>query len=114
MSFIWATRGREWGFRFLRDGGLSDPLLTYEEVYSGVTFDGDGCWRVGSRTALRLTDPEHRRDRAGRPITHDFVLFGDLAERVATIEDGLRIVWPLVAAEYADAWGMEQGRSATT
>ena len=32
--FIWATRGRTWGFRFLRRGGLEDPLGVYEATFS--------------------------------------------------------------------------------
>ena len=39
MTLIWATRGRTWGFRFLRDGGLEDPLDTYEEAFAGIELD---------------------------------------------------------------------------
>ena len=34
MSLIWATRGRTWGFRFLRDGGFPDPLPVYDLAFS--------------------------------------------------------------------------------
>ena len=36
VGFIWATRGRTWGFRFLRTGGLQDPLGTYEAIFSKI------------------------------------------------------------------------------
>src|SRR5690606_6305373 len=33
-NLVWATRGRSWGFRFLLNGGLSDPLPTYERIFA--------------------------------------------------------------------------------
>lgn len=104
MTFIWLARGRSWGFRFLRDGGFVDPLHQYEEVFDELDLPPDGYQRVGDRVALRLRDPEQRTDRSGRPITHDFVLFGELADRVTSVGDGLREVWPLVSAEYSALW----------
>ncbi|MCQ4623755.1 hypothetical protein [Corynebacterium sp. CCUG 70398] len=86
MRFIWATRGRDWGFTFLRDGGLTDPLPTYEEAFAGTN---------PTLTTLRFNDPESRTDRAGRVIEHDFV-FLDPTEN-PTAED----VWQLVADEFA-------------
>lgn len=86
MRFIWATRGRDWGFTFLRDGGLADPLPTYEAAFAGTN---------PTLTTLRFNDPEGRTDRAGRVIEHDFV-FLDPTEN-PTAED----VWQLVADEYA-------------
>lgn len=86
MRFIWATRGRDWGFKFLRDGGFSDPLPIYEAAFAGTD---------SSLTALRFDDPEGRTDRAGRVIEHDFVLFD--APKAPSPE----YVWPLVADEFA-------------
>lgn len=86
MRFIWATRGRDWGFTFLRDGGLADPLPTYEAAFAGTN---------PTLTTMRFNDPEGRTDRAGRVIEHDFV-FLDPTEN-PTAED----VWQLVADEFA-------------
>lgn len=86
MRFIWATRGRDWGFTFLRDGGLADPLPTYEAAFAGTN---------PTLTTMRFNDPEGRSDRAGRVIEHDFV-FLDPTEN-PTAED----VWQLVADEFA-------------
>lgn len=104
MTFIWATRGRTWGFTFLESGGLKDPLLAYERVISALDGVSAGCVRVGDAVALKFRDPEGRRDRSGRPIPHKFVLYGELAARVETVDDGMREVWPLVAEEYARVW----------
>ena len=47
MKLIWATRGRTWGFRFLRDGGFEDPLPVYDEAFSEVGDEPEVCRRVG-------------------------------------------------------------------
>lgn len=86
MRFIWATRGKDWGFKFLRDGGLSDPLPIYEAAFEGTD---------PTLSTLRFDDPEGRTDRAGRVIEHDFVFFD--APAIHCKEK----VWSLVANEYA-------------
>ena len=108
MSLIWATRGRNWGFRFLRDGGFEDPLRVYDVAFSDVE-DAPEAWRrvavaTDRMVALRLADPLGRRDRAGRVIPHDFVVFPRLADEVHSVEDGLRLVWPLVADQFEHVW----------
>ncbi len=104
MTMLWVTRGRNWGFRFLRDGGLADPLPEYERAFAGVPRQGEICEPVGDAVTLRLLDPENRADGAGRLITHEFVLTGEDARGVTSVADGLRLVWPRVADEYAQLW----------
>ena len=105
LRFIWATRGRTWGFRFLRSGGFDDPLLQYEKAFSGLDQNPEACRHVEAGiVALRFADPENRRDAAGRIIPHDFVLLGTWAEKVKSIEQGRGLVWPEVCDEYAEAW----------
>jgi hypothetical protein len=106
-GLIWATRGRTWGFRFLLDGGLSDPLLEYERAFADLGDDPRACSRVGGKVALRFPDPLGRRDAAGRVIPHDFVVSGDVASNVQSVDDGLQQVWPLVEAAYARVWNAE-------
>lgn len=103
MTFIWATRGLAWGFRFLRDGGLDDPLPAYEEAFSGAP-SGAACHRSGAKVAVRFPDPLGRKDSAGRVIPHEFVLSPPLADGVDTVKDALEKVWPLVADEYDRLW----------
>lgn len=106
-KLIWATRGRSWGFRFLLSGGLSDPLLNYERAFDGLEGEPAAYRRTDAGVALRIPDPEGRKDAAGREIPHEFVVFGDLAHRIASVHDGLQHVWPLVAAAYDEVWGAE-------
>lgn len=114
MTLIWATRGRTWGFRFLRDGGIEEPLRVYDIAFSGVEEDSE-VWRriTGTRAlpemvALRLPDPLGRQDRAGRVIPHDFVVLPPLADEVDSVEDGLQRVWPLVADHFERVWELSK------
>jgi hypothetical protein len=104
MSLIWATRGRTWGFRFLLDGGFEDPLLVYDAVFSGLEDEPRVWRRVTETVALRFPDPLGRQDVAGRVIPHEFVVFRPLADQIDSVDDGLRLVWPLVAEEFARVW----------
>lgn len=104
MTFIWATRGRAWGFQFLRDGGFDDPLPIYEEAFQGIPDAQSAIRRASETVALRFPDPLGRQDAAGRVIPHDFVVFGPLADQINSIEDGRNVVWPLVRGEFARLW----------
>ena len=103
-TFIWATRGRTWGFRFLRRGGVEDPLRVYEDTFSKVGEQPEAWRRVGDKVALRFPDPYGRQDAAGRVIPHDFVLFGGWADGINSLEDGRQRVWPQVAVEFESVW----------
>ena len=104
---IWATRGHSWGFRFLLSGGLSDPLVDYERIFADLGVEPTAWRRAAGKVALRFPDPLGRRDAAGRVIPHEFVVFGNLADQIETVEDGLQRVWPLVAETYARVWDAE-------
>ncbi|MEX5297524.1 hypothetical protein RCG67_01935 [Kocuria sp. CPCC 205292] len=113
MSLIWATRGRTWGFRFLRNGGYEDPLLVYDEVFSGVGDESEVWCRVAEKGALRFPDPRGRQDRAGRIIPHDFVVLGPLADEIDSVEEGRRLVWPLISQEFDQLWELPKTPSTT-
>ncbi|GAA2662249.1 hypothetical protein [Paractinoplanes durhamensis] len=106
MNLIWATRGLTWGFRFLLDGGFTDPLPQYEAAFSGTGDDSEICYRTGERVALRFPDPLARKDAAGRVIPHEFVVFGHLVEQIQSLEDGRHIIWnqPGVADQFEKIW----------
>ena len=112
-ELIWATRGRSWGFRFLLDGGLPDPLLEYERVFAGVPDQQSACQRQDGKVALRFPDPEGRRDSAGRLIPHEFLASGALAESINSLDDALHTIWPLVASTYARIWDTDHAPTST-
>jgi len=108
VSLIWATRGRAWGFRFLRTAGVLDPLPVYEAAFAGVD-DVPRVWRQNvDNVALRFPDPAGRRDRAGRLIPHDFVVLGLLSSKVRSVDDGILEVWPLVEERFLNVWDKDK------
>lgn len=113
MKLLWATRGRTWGFRFLRDAGLGDPLPKYDEAFEGLPYSPKAHRRRGDEVALRFPDPEGRRDAAGRVVPHEFVVFPPLSYRIDSVEAGLRDVWPLVKEEFEAVWDLPDPSSAS-
>ena len=113
-NFIWATRGRNWGFRFLRRGGLKDPLSVYEDAFSKVGDQPQAWNRVDNKVALRFPDPEERQDAAGRVIPHDFVLIGPWANGFDSFEDGRLWIWREVADEFQNVWDKPEPPPART
>lgn len=101
MNFIWATRGYDWGFRFLRTGGLDDPLNTYEKAFERYAGAPEVLATEPLGLAVRFADPEGRRDRAGRVIPHNFVVLSGLSEPPADLPAARELLWPLVAGDYA-------------
>lgn len=104
LRMIWATRGRSWGFRFLLTGGLVDPLPEYERMFANLDHEPTALRHAAGTVALRFPDPAGRRDAAGRPIPHEFVLFGPLADKIESVGEGIRLVWPLVKEHYDSVW----------
>ncbi|WP_245616183.1 hypothetical protein [Phycicoccus jejuensis] len=104
---IWATRGHTWGFRFLLDAGRDDPLSDYERAFAR-DLDKPVVWRqVSELTAVRFPDPLGRRDTAGRVIPHEFVALGGLAASITSVDDGNKLLWPLVEHAYARIWSSD-------
>jgi len=108
MKIVWATRGRTWGFRFLRDGGYADPLQVRDQAFSSLDDQVEVYRRVGPYVALRFTDPEGRRDASGRPIPHEFVIVSSDAAGIDSVDEGRRLVWPQVAAELERIWDLPE------
>jgi hypothetical protein len=111
VKFIWATRGKTWGFRFLRTAGLPNPLVAYEEAFAGTEGAQDAFQRRAGTLAVRFPDPEHRRDRAGRIIPHEFVLIAPDNVRFSDNEGARAALWHEVKDEYASIWSLPAGPS---
>lgn len=104
MRFLWATRGRRWGFRFLRDGGLADPLPVHLKALESLGGTREGLVRSDVGLALRFLDPLGREDHVGRQILHEFVIFEPKNLDVTTLDEARALVWPKVEEEYASLW----------
>lgn len=108
MNLIWATRGRTWGFRFLRRCELDDPLRVYDDAFFGIEDQPEVCRRAAGKVALRFPDPLGRQDAAGRVIPHDFVILDPVPDDLNSVADGLRLIWPLVADEFEQVWTLAE------
>lgn len=104
MNFIWVTRGKSWGFRFLRDGGFADPLPVYEKAFENLRHERQGIEKRNDVIALKFPDPEGRKDAAGRIIPHHLVLFGSSNFHLDSMEDGISVIWPSIEQEFAELW----------
>jgi hypothetical protein len=114
MTFIWSTRGRMWGFRFVRDGGSPDPFLEYARAFSGIEQEREVWRRADEVVALRFPDPGGLQDSAGRVIPQEFVVFGTLAAEINSVQDGVDKIWPTVADEFHRIWDRPEGPPVTS
>jgi hypothetical protein len=104
VNIIWATRGKSWGFRFLRTGGIPNPLAVYERAFVGAEGASMTFERRAETIAVRFTDPDGRTDRAGRVIQHDFVILSGETDDLRNVEDARAILWPMVREDFDDFW----------
>jgi hypothetical protein len=89
----------------LLDAGFHDPLPEYERAFAGLSDTAaTACRHEGKEVALRFPDPLSRRDSAGRVIPHEFVVFGDLANTIGSVDEGIQRIWPIVDRTYARIW----------
>ena len=105
MNFLWSTRGKTWGFRFLHTAGLANPLAVYEDAFAGTEGAPETFTRRDQTLAVRFPDPDGRTDRAGRVIPQEFVV---LAPDHAVFKDAdaaRQALWDVVREPYAAVWG---------
>ncbi|APT84633.1 hypothetical protein [Corynebacterium aquilae] len=103
MRFLWATRGLNWGFKFLSDGGFADPLIEYERVFNQFSTAQD--FLSGKDfVAVRFDDPLGRCDSAGRIIPHECVIYGKQALEFSSATQAIDALWPKIADSYAELW----------
>lgn len=104
MRILWATRGKTWGFRFLRTEGLADPLATYEEAFAGTDGRPETFAMRSGTAAVRFSDPEGRVDRAGRIIPHEFVVFAADSAGLDDLGSARAALWDEVGDQYLAIW----------
>lgn len=89
---------------FLLDAGLEDPLSEYERAFAGISDAPTAYASTGDTVAVRFPDPDGRRDSSGRVIPHEFVIRGEVASEVLSVEAGQRKIWPVVQDAFARTW----------
>lgn len=115
MNFLWATRGKTWGFRFLRTAGLASPLTVYEEAFAGTEGMPETFTLHDGMLAVRFPDPDGRTDRAGRVIPHEFVVLAPDHTRLHDAAAAARVaLWGEVGEQYAAVWDQSAPPAADT
>ena len=106
MKFLWATRGKLWGFNFLSRADLDDPMPIYDEAFSEKNLRAESFWHGVNTLAFRFVDPLSRTDFSGRPIHHEIVIIDSLnsISKIDSVESGVGEIWPLLAEHYATIW----------
>lgn len=107
-SVIHGSRGKDVGFRFIKRGGVPDPMTEYMQAFDGHT-GGDAFKRFGDgKIAARFSDPEGRKDFAGRTIPHEVIIPKSMADGVNNLDDVVKKFWPTLKPEH-DAMYAEEG-----
>ncbi|MBP1301442.1 hypothetical protein [Curtobacterium sp. 1310] len=104
MNFLWSTRGRTWGFRFLHTAGVANPLAVYEEAFAGTQGMPETFRRRDRALAVRFPDPDGRTDRAGRVIPHEFVVLAPDNTIFQDADAARQALWDEVRDPYAAVW----------
>jgi hypothetical protein len=107
-SVIHGSRGKDVGFRFIKRGGVPDPMTEYMQAFDGHT-GGDHFKRFGDgKIAARFSDPEGRRDFAGRIIPHEVIIPKSMTDGINSLDDVVKNIWPTLKPEH-DAMYLEEG-----
>lgn len=106
-SPIHASRTKNKGFKFFKDGSLDSPMSEYNKAGFANNTDPTMFKRYGDnneKVALRFEDPLGRKDFAGRVIPHEVILPKTLADGVETLQQGIDKVWPSIKDSYGDLY----------
>lgn len=96
---------------FLRNAGFEDPLPAYEKAFGNTGNSSEEFRKIENGVAVRFPDPEGRKDRSGRVIPHDLVVYGELATEIHSVDEALRLVWPQIAPVFDHVWAEPKGPS---
>lgn len=97
VDIIHASRGKNHGFMFLRQGGLSSTLGEYDRAGFSSTEAREFFKRYGTnneKVAARFPDPLGRKDFAGRTIPHEVIVPASMSHGIHNIQDVIEKIWP--------------------
>lgn len=106
MRIIWATRGYDWGFKFLESGGYDDPLPIYEKAFENNLESCPFSKCTEQLVALRFIDLEDRKDQFSRPIIHEFVVLEP--EKLQDCKTWIDQLWSKYSCIYQQLYRQEK------
>lgn len=104
VDIIHTSRGKNKGFLFLKNGGLPDPLSTWENAFGadGKDAGGGNFFKVlgDGKIAAAFHDPDGRTDAATRKIIHNVIVPRSMTDGIENLDDVKTKIWPLLKDAY--------------
>lgn len=95
-SVVMASRGKNRGFRFIKNGGVPDPLVEYMKS-SLLKSETQGFEKYdGGKVAVSFLNPDGLKDKSGRVIPISLVIPKSQATGINSTDDVLKSVWPQI------------------
>lgn len=98
-THILFSKGGKNGLTFYKDGNLKDPLLEFNKGFPNDGWEPFAKYGNG-KIAATLPDPEGRKDRAGRPISHQIIIPKGMTDGINDLKDVAEKIWPIVKEDY--------------
>ena len=97
-ELIHATRGKNKGFAFLKQGGIPNYLQEYESAFGHRPEPGmfQRFGKNSEKIAASFLDPEGKKDFAGRIIPHEIIIPSTMAHGINNLDDVKTKIWPLL------------------
>lgn len=106
-SILHVARGKNVGFRFLKEGGIPSTMITeYDKsgLGEGSQHAGEVFQKYGAagaeKIAARIIDPQGRKDHASRAIKHDIIIPASMTNGIHNLADVKEKIWPLLSTDY--------------
>lgn len=95
------TRTKNRGFSVFNDGNHPKPMTMANKIMGDDWDTSDKLMDTDRGLGVLLTDPEGRKDRAGRDIPHLIIMPNSMRDEIRSVDDVREKVWPALKDDYA-------------
>lgn len=102
-SVIHLARGKNRGLTFQKKGDTPDFFKVFDKMGMNTNQEHEFLQKASDgsgRIAARFIDPEGRRDRSSRPISHDVVIPRSMSDGINSLDDVKSKIWPHLKDTY--------------
>lgn len=101
-NLIFASKPKNAGFMVMNNGNHPSPIEMMDEVFGDKAVGPETDTLIDSPRGkgIYLSDPEGRKDRAGRPISHVILIPNSMKDSVNSRDDVVNDIWPKVKDDY--------------
>lgn len=102
ITVLHASRGKNKGFRFYSDGQSPSPLQEFDKAFPEGDREARTLFKkYDGKIAATFSDPEGRKDHAGRVIPHSVVIPKTMTDGINSLDDVINKIWPIVKEDYS-------------